>query len=347
MIENLLVNGRVFNWAHDLDAAFQVPRHPIGGGNVDLGVRVGQLPTGAETNDARMFEEPTDDRFDADVLRHAGHTGPEAADAAHDEFDFHALVRGAIERVDDLGMHQRVQLSPDRAFAAGANVRDLLVDQLQQGLLRINWRHRDLFQIRWPRITRDKVEELAGVAAQCWIAGKEREVGVNLRGLRVIIAGAKMGVGAQALRLAAHDEADLGVRLEVDEAVHHGSAGALQRLGDFEVRLFVEARLELDDGGDVLAGFGGGDERGDDRRILRGAIERLLDSDDGWIGRGLADELHHRVERLERVMHQHVLGADSGETIAAEILDALGKTRRIAREFKIRPLFLDQRRERG
>ena len=62
-------------------------------------------------------------------------------------------------------------------------------------------------------------------------------------------------------------------------------------------------------------------------RILRGAVERLLDRDDIRIGRRLAQELHHHVETLERMMDDDVLGADRGETVAAMIADALGKAR--------------------
>ena len=132
-----------------------------------LALRIGEFRAVAETNDARVLEEPPDDRFDADVLRHARHAGPQAANAAHHQIDFHALVGGAIERVDDLGMHQRVELGPDGAVAAGLGVGDLVFDQLQQRLLHVDQRrHGDLFQLRRARIAGDEIEQAAGVAAR-------------------------------------------------------------------------------------------------------------------------------------------------------------------------------------
>ena len=41
----------------------------------------------AEAEDARVLEEAADDALDPDVLRQAGHAGPQAADAAHHEVD--------------------------------------------------------------------------------------------------------------------------------------------------------------------------------------------------------------------------------------------------------------------
>ena len=58
--------------------------------------------------------------------------------------------------------------------------------------------------------------------------------------------------------------------------------------------------------------------------------------------RRLAQELHHHVEALERVVDDDVLGADRGEAVAAEIADALGKARRVGREQQVRPVVHDQ-----
>ncbi len=58
--------------------------------------------------------------------------------------------------------------------------------------------------------------------------------------------------------------------------------------------------------------------------------------------RRLAQELHHHVETLERVVDDDVLGADGGETVAAEIADALGEARRVGREQQVRPVVDDQ-----
>jgi hypothetical protein len=69
------------------------------------------------------------------------------------------------------------------------------------------------------------------------------------------------------------------VGLQLDEAVDHLHAGALEIARPADVGFLVEARLELDQRGDGLAGLGGFGERLDDRRVGLGAIERLLDRD--------------------------------------------------------------------
>ena len=52
-----------------LDAAIEIARHQIGGRNVDMRLCMRQAVTAAKRIDARMFEEATDDGFDADIFR--------------------------------------------------------------------------------------------------------------------------------------------------------------------------------------------------------------------------------------------------------------------------------------
>ena len=137
-----------------------------------------------------------------------------------------------------------------------------------------------------------------------------------------------MHVGTQLAALAAHHQRHLGVRLQLHEAVDDLHAGALQLVSPADVRFLVEARLQLDHRGDRLAGFGRLGQLPDDRAVVAGAIERLLDRDDRRVARRLAHELHDDVEALVRVVDDDVLLPDGGEAIAAEIADALGKPAR-------------------
>ena len=127
--------------------------------------------------------------------------------------------------------------------------------------------------------------------------------------------------------------------LQLDEAVDHLHAGPFQIARPLDVRRLVEAGFELDQRRDRFAGIGRFDKRLDDRRVLRGAVERLLDRDDAGVGGGLAQELHDHVEAFERMMDDDVLGADCGKAIAAEIADAFGKAGQERFELKIGPLF--------
>ena len=146
-------------------------------------------------------------------------------------------------------------------------------------------------------------------------------------GARVVVAGAEVGVGDELARLAADHGRDLGVGLPVDEAVDHLRAGAFQAAGLADVGGLVEAGLELDERGDRLARLGRLAERGDDRAVARGAVERLLDRQHVGVERGLVQEAHHDVEGLVGVVQQHVLLADRGEDVALEVLHPLGHAR--------------------
>ena len=72
-----------------------------------------------------------------------------------------------------------------------------------------------------------------------------------------------------ALGLLADHQRDLRVGLQLDEAVDHLHAGAFEIARPADVALLVESRLELDQGGDRLAGIGRLDQRRDDRAVGR------------------------------------------------------------------------------
>src|SRR3546814_4679579 len=70
------------------------------------------------------------------------------------------------------------------------------------------------------------------------------------------------------------------------------------------------------------------DHRADDRRLVAGAIERLLDRDDVGIGRRLPQKGENDVETLIGMVDEDVLRADRRETVATMFADAFGETRR-------------------
>ena len=151
----------------------------------------------------------------------------------------------------------------------------------------------------------------------------------------MIIACAQMDVIAQPSILAPHHKRHLGVSLQFHEAEHDLHAGAFEIARPADIGFLVEARLEFHQRGDRLAGFGSIDQRADDRAVVRGAVQRLLDGDDIGIDGGLAQELHDDVERLVWVVDDDVLLADRREAVAAMVADAFGKTRIVGCEFQI------------
>ena len=151
-----------------------------------------------------------------------------------------------------------------------------------------------------------------------------------------------MGVAAHGVAFAAHDEADLGVGFQLREPVHHLHAGGFQGAGEADIGFLIEAGAQFHHGGDGLAGLGGLDQGLDDRAVAAGAVEGLLDRHHGGVLGGLAEELHHDVEALERVVDDDVLGADGGEAITGEIADAFGEARGVGREEQVWPVVHDQ-----
>ena len=142
--------------------------------------------------------------------------------------------------------------------------------------------------------------------------------------------------------LAAHDLAELGVGLELDEAEDDVDARLFQIAGDLQIRFLVEPRLDLDQRGDDLAGLSRFLQRLDDRRFAARAVERPFDRQDIRIGRRLPQILQHDVEGFVRVMDDQVLLLDGGKAIAAEFADALGKADHEGLELQVGPLIDDE-----
>ena len=165
------------------------------------------------------------------------------------------------------------------AGLAGLGVGDLLRDVLEEALLQRDRRDRHPLEPGRLGIAGDEIEDARDIAPDHRIGGEERKVGVDARRHRMIIAGADMAIGDERAAFAPHDQRQLGVGLQLDEAEDDLRAGALEIARPADVGFLVEARLQLDKRGDRFAGLGRLDERPHDRAIGRGAVERLLDRD--------------------------------------------------------------------
>ena len=101
-----------------------------------------------------MLEEAADDADHADAIAHAGDARAQAADAAHDEIDLHAGLRRAIERIDHLGIDERVHLRDDARRPARARVLGFALDQLEEPLAHVRRRDEQLAVESLPRDAR-------------------------------------------------------------------------------------------------------------------------------------------------------------------------------------------------
>ena len=138
-------------------------------------------------------------------------------------------------------------------------------------------RHDQLAPLRQLAVAGQVVEQGRDVLAEVGVAGEEAQVGVDAGRLRIVVAGRQVDVAANAVVLAADHQGDLAVRLQADEAEDDVDAGLFQLARPEDVAFLVEAGLQLDDGGHLLAVVGRPLQGADDRRIAAGAVERLLD----------------------------------------------------------------------
>ncbi len=203
--------------------------------------------------------------------------------------------------------------------------RDLLANVGQDALADAARACRHHFEFGRLAVAGDEVEDAADVAPDRRVGREQRQVGVDARGLRVIVAGADVAVGGELRALATNDQAELGVGLQFDEAIDDVHAGAFEVARPADVGRLVEAGLQLHDRRDRFAGLDRLLQGLHDRAVARRAIERPLDGHDVGIGHRLAQVLHHDVEALVGVMDDDVLLADRGEAVAIEFADALGE----------------------
>ncbi len=154
-----------------------------------------------------------------------------------------------------------------------------------------------------------------------------------------------MNVAAQHAPFAPDHHAHLRVRLVADHAVDDLRAGGLQLVGEFDVRLLVEARAQFDDDEHVFARVGRVHQRLRYGRIEAGAIQRLPDRQHVGIGRRLPQKIDDWCERLKRMMQQQIALADHVEEILV-VLQALRQTGNEPGEFQVGPVDeIGQRRQ--
>ena len=157
------------------------------------------------------------------------------------------------------------------------------------------------------RTTGDGIEEHGGVGTVFLTGGEVGDVGVELGGGFVVVSRAKVDVAAEVSFFVARDKGDLGMGFESFDAVDDLNSGALEGFGAGEVTLFIEARFEFDEDGDLLATFCRTNEGTDDAGVARGAVKNLFDGEDIGVVGGFFDELDDGVEGLIRVHEEYVL----------------------------------------
>lgn len=94
-------------------------------------------------------------------------------------------------------------------------------------------------------------------------------------------------------------------------------------------------RTILDQADHLLAGFGGADQKRDERAVLARAIKRHLDRDDsGIVDRAPDEALDARREALVRMMDEEIARRDQLEDVGVAILKRGGRERHPGRELE-------------
>src|SRR5207248_2289825 len=198
-----------------------------------------------EVPDPGVLEEAVDDAHHADAIGNAADAGAQGADAADDEIDLHAGLRSPVERLDHVGLGERVHLGDDAALARlGGDLR-LAIDELEDRCLEVERGDLELPPRHRLGVAGEQVEERGCVGAEVLLGGEERQVRVDARGARVVVARSQMHVAVQARALAADDERGFGMGLVADEPVDDVDPRLLEGARPDDVCLLVHASLEL------------------------------------------------------------------------------------------------------
>ena len=214
----------LFDREDNLDAAVQVARHQIGTAQVHF-----RITAVLKVVDAAVLQEAPDNADHADVLADTGQTGPQTADAAHNQIHLYADPRSSVERADQPIIHQRVHLEDETAAATGPCVLDLPVDQRLETVPHASRRHQQAPVELLRGVAGQGVEQLRGVGRHRRITRQQTHVGVNAGGDRVVVAGRQVQVAPQRTRLTAHHQGDLAVRFQPHQAVDHVHPRTFQR----------------------------------------------------------------------------------------------------------------------
>src|SRR5687767_6155446 len=150
----------VLDRSDGLDAAIEIARHPVSRSEVVL-----LVAAVCEVEYARMLEESSYDADHADAIADARDTGPQTADAANDQIDLDSGPRRFIERLDCLGIDERVHLRNDSAAAALSRVLRFSLYQLQESLAHVAGCNDQLSVKLLTRESGQRIEEIAQVRA--------------------------------------------------------------------------------------------------------------------------------------------------------------------------------------
>ena len=244
----------------NLHAAKKIARHPICAGEINFGSVIVR-----EIVNAAVLEKASHDADHANVFAEPWNLRAQTTDAANDQVDLHASAGSFVKLLDDLVVHERIQLHDHAAVPAGERVIAFALDQFDHAPLQVEGRDHEFFCTGITGESRERVEDNGDLVSQLSGGGKETEVGITARRSRMIISGGEMHILPEPIAIPADDQQSFAMRLQTDDAVDDVRSRFLETLGPLNVRRLVKARAQLDQRRDLFAGICGLDEGLDDR----------------------------------------------------------------------------------
>ena len=149
-------------------AVEEIAPHPVRAGEIHA-----RLTTTLEVEHPRVLKEPPDHGGDANVVGHPLHAGPQCAHAAHHQVDGDAGLRRAIQRLDDLRLHQRVHLGDHPRRPPRLGLFHFRADVFQDGAVQRERRLQHLLQAPRAAHGGELLEDALHVLADVRIAGEQ------------------------------------------------------------------------------------------------------------------------------------------------------------------------------
>ncbi len=190
-----------------------------------------------------MLEKPSHNAAHRDVFADALDTGSQTANAADDQVNLHAGLRSAVERLNNIAIHQGIHFGNDPRRLSRFGVFRFAPDRFHHRFV-----HGEGCDKEFPCSLKladagEQVEKIGRVFAKIrdWHV-KRPKIGIKPRGRGIVIARGQVHVAAQTIVIAPHHERDLGVDLVIDDAVNDVDAGLLQTARPEDVVGLVEPR---------------------------------------------------------------------------------------------------------
>ena len=257
-----------------------------------------------------MLQIAAHNAADVQVLGFAGNACPDTADAADDHVDPDAGAAGLFELQDDVTVADGVILQNHGSGAAQPCGFDDPVHLIQQDALESQRRHQHLVGLFGQLLDGQVLEHACGFLANIGVGSDEGQVGVQLTGFLVVVAGTNLGDVGITLCILAGDQGQLGVNLVVLKAVNHSTAGFLQLLGPVDVVLFIKAGPQLHQSHHFLAVFSGIHQSLHNLGLPGQAVQGHLDGDDLRVPGSLLQHGDEGADGLVWIVQQHIVFLD-------------------------------------